>query len=67
MHTPTEIKLSFMGFDSAILKKFKKHSLVIGGLLLLLGLVGIILPSVLSLVASAFLGWMLLVGGTLSL
>jgi uncharacterized membrane protein HdeD (DUF308 family) len=67
MNTSSNIKLVFMGFDSAILKKFRKHSLLIGGLLLLLGLLGIILPSALSLVASAFLGWMLLTGGLLSL
>ncbi len=67
MNTPSDIKLTLMGFDSAILKRFRKHSLLIGGLLLVLGLVGIFLPSMLSLVASAFLGWMLLVGGVLSL
>ena len=67
MNTLPDIKLSLMGFDSAILKKFRKHSLVVGGLLLLLGVLGIILPSALSLVASAFLGWMLLIGGVLSL
>jgi uncharacterized membrane protein HdeD (DUF308 family) len=67
MNDTPELKLSLMGFDSEIIKKFSKHSLLIGGLLLVLGLLGIILPSALSLVASAFLGWMLLTGGILSL
>ncbi len=64
-YNETTVVLS--GFDGAVLKKFSKHSLLIGGLLLALGLLGIILPQALSLVASAFLGWILLTAGTLSL
>ncbi len=67
MKNTSTLTVSLAGFDGAILKKFRKHSLLVGGLLLLLGLVGIILPSALSLVASAFLGWLLLAGGVLSL
>ncbi len=67
MNTHSNLTVSLSGFDGAALKKFRKFSLFIGGFFLLLGLLGIILPSVLSLVASAFLGWMLLTGGFLSL
>ncbi len=67
MTTHANLTVSLTGFDGSILKKFRKHSLLVGGLLLLLGLVGIILPTVLSLVASAFLGWVLLAAGVLSL
>ena len=55
------------GFDGTILKKFSKYSLIVGALFVVLGLLGIILPGALSLVASTFLGWMLLAGGVLSL
>lgn len=67
MNTPSEISANFSGIDGTILKKFQKHSLLVGGLFLILGLLGIILPGALSLVASTFLGWMLLTGGVLSL
>ena len=67
MTTHSNITVTLSGFDGAILKKFQKHSLLIGGLFLILGLLGIILPSALSLVASTFLGWLMLTGGILSL
>ncbi len=67
MTTYSNITVAFSGFDGAILKKFRKHSLLVGGLLSILGLLGIILPGALSLVASTFLGWMMLTGGALSL
>lgn len=67
MNTPSTFAASLPGFDGTLLKKFRKHSLLIGGLFLVLGLLGIILPSALSLVASTFLGWMMLSGGILSL
>jgi len=62
----TNMTVTLNGFDGTILKKFSKHSLLVGVLFLILGLLGIILPSALSLVASTFLGWMLLAGGILS-
>jgi uncharacterized membrane protein HdeD (DUF308 family) len=67
MNTHTSLTVSLVGFDGTVLKKFRKHSLLVGGLFLVLGLLGIVVPSALSLVASSFLGWMLLTGGILSL
>ncbi len=63
----THVNVTFSGFDGEILKRFSKHSLIIGVLLFALGLVGLFLPQVMSLVASTFLGWLLLAGGMLSL
>jgi len=67
MTTQQNLTVSLTGFDGAILKKFRKYSMAVGGFFLVLGLLGIILPGALSLVASAFLGWMMLTGGILSL
>ncbi len=63
----TETTVVISGFDDNIMKKFSKVSLIVGGLLLLVGLTGILAPQILSLVASAFLGWLFLIGGALSL
>jgi len=52
--------------EENILKQFKTHSLVAGSLLLLAGIVGILLPDITALTLSYFIGWLLVVGGTIS-
>ena len=49
-----------------LLKKFKTHSLIAGILLLLAGLVGIFFPGITSLTLSYFIGWLLVIGGTIN-
>ncbi len=49
-----------------ILKQFKIHSYVAGGLLLIAGIIGILLPDVTALTLSYFIGWLLVIGGTIS-
>lgn len=58
---------SISHFDGKLLAKFRKISLGIGGLLLALGIVGVLVPQVLSAIAGAFLGWLLLGAGVLNL
>lgn len=51
--------------DKKILDKFGPYTLITGVLLIVLGIVGIVLPGVMSLGTAIFVGWLLLVGGTL--
>ena len=53
-------------FDHGLAKRFRKFSLITGILLMLVGIAGAVLPQIMSLVVSAFLGWMLIVGGILT-
>lgn len=55
----------YFGTD-ALLKQFRVHSIIAGVLLLLAGLVGIFFPGITSLTLSLFLGWLLVIGGTIN-
>ncbi len=57
--------LSFK-FDHEFAKRFQKFSLIAGILLIVVGIAGAILPQIMSLVVTAFLGWMLITGGVLT-
>ncbi len=46
-------------------EKFGSHTSIIGILLIVLGTAGILLPGVMSLSTAIFVGWLLLVGGSL--
>ncbi len=46
--------------------QFKTHSLVVGILLLIIGMISIFLPELTSLTISFFIGWMLVIGGIIS-
>ncbi len=49
-----------------LIKSFKTRSIIAGVLLLLAGLVGIFFPGITSLTLSLFIGWLLIIGGTLN-
>lgn len=53
-------------FDHDFAKRFRKFSLIAGILLIIVGITGAVLPQVMSLVVSAFLGWLLITGGVLT-
>lgn len=55
-----------ISFDEASLKRFRKGSLIVGGLLIATGIAGAAAPQIMSLVISVFLGWLLITGGVLS-
>ncbi len=48
-------------FDKETLKKFSTHTVIAGVLMLAVGGIGIFVPSLMSLVVVAFLGWLFLV------
>ncbi|WP_457652157.1 HdeD family acid-resistance protein [Rhodocaloribacter sp.] len=45
------------------LRKFRTHSIIIGILMILLGIAGIFLPTLMSLTTSIFVGWLFVFGG----
>ena len=49
-----------------ILKKFRTHFVISGILLIIIGTIGIVLPTLMSLSVSMFVGWMLIIGGLIS-
>ena len=49
--------------NEAILKKFKKRSIWIGILFIILGIAGMILPVIMSVTVTMFIGWFLVFGG----
>jgi len=62
----TEKDLTIFKFDHAFAKRFRKFSLITGVLLMVVGIVGAVLPQIMSLVVSVFLGWLLITGGILT-
>ncbi len=52
--------------DQEILKKFSKHSILIGILLIIAGLLGIFLPALMSISITIFVAWLLIVAGFFS-
>jgi len=48
------------------LKQFKTHSIITGLFLMIIGGVGIFLPTLMSFAVSVFVGWLLVIGGALS-
>jgi len=66
MSNAIEQRTIFVNFDDALLKRFRRGSLVFGALLIIAGIAGIAVPQVMSFVVSVFLGWLLLVAGVLS-
>lgn len=49
--------------DKAVLKSFGGYTFIVGGLLILLGTVGVLLPNIMSLGTDIFVAWLLLIGG----
>ena len=66
MPNTIERQTIYISFDDALLKRFRKGSLVFGALLIAAGIAGMAVPHVMSLVVSVFLGWLLLAAGVLS-
>jgi len=62
----TESTVLHLKFDHAFAKRFKKFSFITGILLMIVGLAGAILPQLMSLVITAFTGWLLVTGGFLT-
>ncbi len=52
--------------EEDVLKQFKTHSLIAGSLLLIAGIIGVLLPDITALTLSYFIGWLLVIGGTIS-
>ncbi|MHB1676489.1 MAG: HdeD family acid-resistance protein [Sulfuriferula sp.] len=44
-------------------KRFGNHTLTVGVLLIILGLIGILVPVVLSIITATLIGWLLILGG----
>ena len=63
--TETETVVLNLKFDHEFAKRFRKFSLITGILLIVVGIAGAVLPQIMSLVVTAFLGWMLITGGVL--
>jgi len=63
--TKTNTTIINFKFDHAFAKRFQKFSLITGILLIVVGIAGAVLPQIMSLVVTAFLGWMLITGGVL--
>ncbi len=63
--TETNTTIINFKFDHAFAKRFQKFSLIAGILLIVVGIAGAVLPQIMSLVVTAFLGWMLITGGVL--
>jgi uncharacterized membrane protein HdeD (DUF308 family) len=49
--------------DKAVFKSFGRYTFVVGGLLILLGTIGILVPNIMSLGTDVFVAWLLLIGG----
>jgi len=49
--------------NKEILKNFGSYTFVVGGLLILLGTVGVLLPTMMSLGTEMLVAWLLIVGG----
>lgn len=49
-----------------VLKRFRTHSIIAGILLIILGLIGIFLPTLMSFTVSLSIAWILIVGGLIS-
>jgi len=62
----TEATILKFKFDHEFAKRFRKFSLIAGMLLIVVGIAGAVLPQIMSLVVSAFLGWLLITGGVLT-
>ncbi|NPA29028.1 MAG: hypothetical protein GXO33_02470 [Epsilonproteobacteria bacterium] len=56
---PEGMMLGFV-FDKETLKKFSRHTLIAGVLMAIIGLMGMIAPSIMSLVVVNFLAWLFL-------
>ncbi len=61
-----ENDLTVFKFDHAFATRFRKFSLIAGVLLIIVGIAGAVVPQVMSLVVSVFLGWLLIAGGVLT-
>ena len=57
--------MSILSIDKKVLDKFGPYTLITGILLVALGTVGFLLPGLMSLSTAIFVGWLLLVGGSL--
>jgi uncharacterized membrane protein HdeD (DUF308 family) len=57
--------MSVLTVDKKVLNQFGPYTLITGILLIVLGTGGILLPGVMSLSTVLFVGWLLLVGGSL--
>ncbi len=55
-----------IGFDQAFVRRFKKTSLIVGVILVIVGLAGAALPQVMSLVSNFFIGWLMVMAGVLA-
>ncbi|MFK5998513.1 MAG: DUF308 domain-containing protein [Rhodobacterales bacterium] len=66
MKNNTENDSVTIGFDEAFVKRFKKTSLVIGLALVLVGIAGLAMPQITSLVSAIFFGWLLILAGVLA-
>ena len=66
MLNPSAQTALFLRFDGAFVKRFRKFSLIVGGLLILVGLAGAVAPQFISILASVFLGWLLVTAGILA-
>ncbi len=62
-----EKSITIIGFDSAFVGRFWKATMITGIITALLGLAGLLVPQWTSLVASFFLGWLLVTAALLSL
>jgi uncharacterized membrane protein HdeD (DUF308 family) len=49
--------------DKEILRSFGRYTFIVGGLLILLGTAGILLPNIMSLGMDILIAWLLLIGG----
>ena len=67
MNPAVEQTAIVIGFDRASIHRLRKASLIAGITLTIVGLSGIILPQFLSLVSEIFLGWLMVLAGTVSL
>lgn len=52
-----------LSIDQKVIDKFGPYTLITGVLLVVLGMAGIILPSLMSLSTAIFIAWLLIVGG----
>jgi len=49
--------------EQEMLKRFSKHSIIEGIILVIIGAIGIFVPTLMSLTVSLFFGWLLIFGG----
>ncbi len=62
----TEKTSIIIGFDKDFIKRFRKTGLWVGIALTIIGLVGVVMPQVMSLVSELFLGWLMFAAGVLA-